>query len=42
MASNNSSHGTSWADQWDNNPDPLSVSEKKANNTGGDGKGGKI
>ena len=29
----NSSHGTSWADQWDSNPDPVMVDAKK-NNSG--------
>ncbi|XP_054820593.1 uncharacterized protein LOC129319514 [Prosopis cineraria] len=29
----NSSYGTSWADQWDNNPDPATV-DAKNNHTG--------
>ncbi|KAI9087534.1 hypothetical protein K1719_030404 [Acacia pycnantha] len=29
----NSSYGTSWADQWDNNPDPVAA-DAKDNHTG--------
>ncbi|KAJ4712258.1 CDP-diacylglycerol-glycerol-3-phosphate 3-phosphatidyltransferase [Melia azedarach] len=34
-----SSYGTSWADQWDDGPDPVSVPQKKKSN--GTGTGGK-
>ncbi|XAR50131.1 hypothetical protein NMG60_11004375 [Bertholletia excelsa] len=31
----NSSHGTSWADQWENNPDPITVETRKSGGGGG-------
>lgn len=37
MESNGASNGTSWADQWDYNPDPVPETKKSH---GGDGGGG--
>ncbi|KAH7857263.1 hypothetical protein Vadar_010723 [Vaccinium darrowii] len=37
MESHNS-YGTSWADQWDNGPDPLAAEPRKSNGGGGVGK----
>ncbi|EXC32249.1 hypothetical protein L484_004752 [Morus notabilis] len=35
MATNGSSYETSWADQWDNNPDPVYDAKKSSTGNGG-------
>ncbi|KAI3685174.1 hypothetical protein L6452_34410 [Arctium lappa] len=39
--SGNDSYGTSWADQWDHNPDPLPAAANYNKKTGGGGMNGK-
>ncbi|KAL8230180.1 hypothetical protein R6Q59_025380 [Mikania micrantha] len=39
--SGNNSYGSSWADQWDHNPDPMPPAANYNKNTGGEGMAGK-
>ncbi|KAI4336088.1 hypothetical protein L6164_014660 [Bauhinia variegata] len=34
MEGNHGSYGTSWADQWDDGPDPITVTSKGNNSSG--------